>query len=53
MFPTKFEFLKTLKIKIIKMSRTAIVNFEMVYKTEFTWHEATPKQTVLLYLMKS
>ena len=36
MFTTKFEFLKILKTKTIKISRTAIVNFEMVYKIEFT-----------------
>ena len=36
MFTTKFEFLKILKTKTIKMSQTAIVNFEMVYKIEFT-----------------
>ena len=36
MFATKFEFLKILKTKTIKMSRIAIVNFEIVYKTEFT-----------------
>ena len=36
MFNTKFEFLNILKTKTIKMSRTVIVNFEMVYKIEFT-----------------
>ena len=36
MFTTKFKFLKTLKTKTIKISRTAIVNLEMVYKIEFT-----------------
>ena len=36
MFTTNFEFLKILKTKIIKMSQTTIVNFEMMYKIEFT-----------------
>ena len=35
MFTTNFEFLKILKTKIIKMSQTTIVNFEMMYKIEF------------------
>ena len=35
MFTTKFEFLKILKTKTSKMSRTAIVNFKMVYRIEF------------------
>ena len=36
MFATKFEFLKILKTKTIKMSQTAIVNFKKVCKNEFT-----------------
>ena len=36
MFTTKSEFLKILKTKTIKLSRTAIVNFEMVYEIELT-----------------
>ena len=61
MFITKFELLKITKIKPIKISRTSIVNFEMVYKIElkcgisgqnFVMIMFT-KQTGLLYLMKS
>ena len=36
MFTTKSEILKILKTKVTKISRTAIVNFEMMYKIEFT-----------------
>ena len=36
MFSIKSEFLKILKTKTIKKSRTATVNFKMVYKIEFT-----------------
>ena len=36
MFTIKFELLKILKTKTIKMSRTSIVDFKMVYKIEFT-----------------
>ena len=61
MFITKFEVLKITKIKPIKISRTSIVNFEMVYKIElkcgisgqnFVMIMFT-KQTGLLFLMKS
>ena len=36
MFTTKFEFLKILKTKPIKISWTATLNFKVVYKIEFT-----------------
>ena len=36
MFTIKFELLKILKTKTIKMSQTSIVDFKMVYKIEFT-----------------
>ena len=35
MFTTKFEFLKILETKTIKISQTVIVNFEMVLEIEF------------------